>query len=198
MPGPHPDPPPGFSSHSLPIKAVTLDWHRVYRCALDPKFFGRAGQYRFDAPAGEFGVLYVSGSLAGAFIEVFGDSIRTIAGRNTLDSKSLSQRCWGRVHIARPVRLVDLTGQGLAAIGADDRLCSGDYGVSQRWAKAIYEHPSQPDGIYYRARHDPSQYSVALFDRVEQEVSIQSDGSLLFDAALLARLLRRYQLNVIT
>ena len=195
--GPHPEPSPNFSSRSLPIKSFRVEWYRIYRCALDPLFFGRTGSYRFDAPAGEFGVLYVARSRAGAFIEVFGDAARTTAGRNTLDRKALGLRCWGRVHTSRPMRLVDLTGRGLARLGADERLCSGGYDVAQRWARAIYLHPSQPDGIYYRARHDPSQRSVALFDRAEPDVQIQRDGTLLTDAVLLAQLLRRYHIGLI-
>jgi hypothetical protein len=55
-PGPHPEPSPAFSSRSLPIESFRVEWYRIYRCALDPLFFGRTGSYRFDAPAGEFGV----------------------------------------------------------------------------------------------------------------------------------------------
>jgi hypothetical protein len=95
------------------------------------------------------------------------------------------------------MRLVDLTGRGLARLGADERLCSGGYDVAQRWARAIYLHPSQPDSIYYRARHDPSQCSVALFDRAEPDVQIQPDGTLLTDGVLLAQLLRRYHIGLI-
>jgi len=42
-------------------------------------------------------------------------------------------------------------------------LNTGDYRISQRWAHAFQQHPSQPDGIYYRARHDTERFSVALF-----------------------------------
>jgi hypothetical protein len=90
-----------------------------------------------------------------------------------------------------------VTGPGLTTIGADERLCAGNYDVSQRWARAIYEHPSRPDGIYYRARHDPSQRSAAVFDRAARVITIEPDGSLLLDATLLSQLLRRYQINVI-
>lgn len=128
---------------------------------------------------------------------MFGDVIRSAAGRNTLDRTALGLRCWGRVRASRPLRLVDLTGRGLTTIGADERLCSGNYDVSREWARAIHEHPARPDGIYYRARHDPSQRSVAVFDRAARAITIEPDGSLLFDATLLAQLLRRYQINMI-
>ena len=109
-PGPHPNPVPDFPSLTLPIRSFNLEWYRIHRCALDPKFFGRTGAYRFDAPAGEFGVLYLARSQEGAFIEVFGDVIRSVAGRNTLDRTALGLRCWGWARTSRPLRLVDLTG----------------------------------------------------------------------------------------
>jgi hypothetical protein len=35
-------------------------------------------------------------------------------------------------------------------------LTSGSgYKNSQRWSRALRAHPSKPDGIYYRSRHDP-------------------------------------------
>src|SRR6478735_5682570 len=40
----------------------------------DPLFFGRSGLNRFDAPAGEYGVLYAGESVECAFIETFGSA----------------------------------------------------------------------------------------------------------------------------
>lgn len=34
-------------------------WIRLHECGRAAKFFGRTGENRFDAPAGEYGVLYV-------------------------------------------------------------------------------------------------------------------------------------------
>ncbi len=198
QPGPHPLPPADLSDRRLPIRTFNLaSWHRIHRCALDPLFFGDTVTYRFDAPVGEYGVLYCARTQAGAFIEVFGSQLGVGPARNTLDRKAVVLRCWTRVEAHRPLHLVDLTGRGLAAIGADERLCAGDYDVSRRWSEAFYDHPSAPDGIYYRARHDPSQRSVALFDRVERNVMAQPGGTLLTDAVLLAQMLRRYQIDLI-
>lgn len=196
-PGPLHDPPPDFPSVSLPLKPFNRDWYRVYRCAVGPLYFGKTVTYRFDAPAGEFGVLYIARSREGAFIETLGDAARNAVVRNTLQREDLERRCWAVVRSTRPLRLIDLTGHGLTRIGADERLCAGDYDASRRWAKAIYDHPQHPDGIYYRARHDPSQRSVALFDRVERDVIARPDGSLLTDTTMLARLLDRYGVDMI-
>jgi len=74
--------------------------------------------------------------------------------------------------------LVDLTGSGLARLGTDERLCAGDHGVTQQWTLALWAHPSHPDGLLYRARHDPSRYSLALYDRVADAVRATPWGSL--------------------
>jgi hypothetical protein len=71
----------------------------------------------------------------------------------TLTALALRDRA--KVNASRPLRFVDLTGEGLAWIGADSRLASGSYDVSQRWALALYRHPSQPDGLLYRTRIEP-------------------------------------------
>jgi hypothetical protein len=55
------------------------------------------------------------------------------------------------------------------------------------------------DGLYYRARHDPSRTSVALFDRVEPSVTVVRDGGVM-DARRqpqLAAILDHYQFSLI-
>jgi hypothetical protein len=69
------------------------------------------------------------------------------------------------IRFAGPLKLVDLSGPGLAAIGADARLCVGDYRVAQRWSRAFWVHPQKPDGILYLARHNPAIVCAAVFDR---------------------------------
>lgn len=71
---------------------------------------------------------------------------------------------WSLVAI-RPSRLVDLTGEGLAALGLDARISDADHEPAQAWSRAFYEHPDKPDGILYRSRRDPSRLAVAIYDR---------------------------------
>lgn len=61
----------------------------------------------FDAPDGEFGVLYMARSYEGAFIETLGDAARTAAVRNTLERDDFARRRWVMIHAAGPLRLVD-------------------------------------------------------------------------------------------
>jgi hypothetical protein len=97
------------------------------------------------------------------------------------------------VRTGRPLDLVDLTAQGLSQLTADDRLTSGDdYGLSQRWAQALWAHPDQPDGLVYRARHDPSKEAVAIFDRASPTLRLRRLRRILDDQAHLAQILDRY------
>jgi hypothetical protein len=139
-------------------------------------------------------VLYVAETLDGAFIETFGRS----PGLNTVSERQLSQRSLARVDVARPVRLVDLTGPGLARIGATASLLAGPHARAQAWSRALWLHPAAPDGLLYRARHDPSCLCVAIFDRVEHLVRGQSLGGLLAPdhLVLLGATLRRYDFSL--
>ena len=82
-----------------------------------------------------------------------------------LSESFLERRCVAKIRFAGRLRLVNLTGPGLAAIGADARLCVGDYRIAQLWSRAIWSHPQQPDGILYLSRHNPAILCAAVFDR---------------------------------
>ncbi|WP_437971510.1 RES family NAD+ phosphorylase [Sorangium sp. So ce260] len=194
--GPHPDPPLDFATRPLPITIFRRCWFRIHHLARDPLYFGRSGDNRFDAPAGEFGVLYVGKDERCSFIEVFGQA----TGVPLVEQGELAARGLVRVAPRRPLRLVNLMGEGLARLGADARLTSGEsYGAAHRWALAIHDHPRRPDGIAYAARHDPSRVCAALFERASAELEVIRLGSLADPehAALLARILDTYKFGLV-
>ena len=85
-------------------------------------------------------------------------------------------------------------------MGADNRLTTGDYQLSQRWALALWDHPKRPDGILYRSRHDPDQVCCGVFDR-RNDARIGRTLGALADTAnvgLLAGLLDRYGVGLMT
>jgi hypothetical protein len=169
---------------------------RIPRLAFAPLHFGRSGDNRFDAPAGEFGVLYVAKDERGAFIETFGHA----TGVRLVDHREIAARGLVRIVPRRPLRLVNLTGAGLARLGADARLTAGEsYDPPHRWARAIHDHPTQPDGIVYTARHDPSRLCAGIFDRAAGGLTVVSLGSLAdaTNVALLAGLLDRYDFGIV-
>ncbi|WP_437785808.1 RES family NAD+ phosphorylase [Sorangium sp. So ce1097] len=194
--GPHPDPPPGLAAMPLPVTIFRRCWFRIHRLAHAPLFFGRSGDNRFDAPAGEFGVLYAGKDAHCAFIEVFGHA----TGARLVEQGELAARGLARIAARRPLRLVNLAGGGLARLGADARLTSGEsYAAAHRWALAIHDHPRRPDGIVYAARHDPSRVCAALFDRASADLEVTPLGSLAdpAHAALLARVLDTYRFGLV-
>jgi uncharacterized protein (DUF2336 family) len=88
-----------------------------------------------------------------------------------------------------------MTGKGLVLLGADARLASGDYRVAQRWAQALWQHPSEPDGLLYHSRHDDERVCCAIFDRASKHLSEHNLGSLADqqNTQLLATLLDHYE-----
>lgn len=164
-------------------------WIRLHRCRRSARFFGKTGLYRFDAPAGEYGVLYAGEDDFCAFVEAFGDPLDI----RVISRGDLRQYCLSRVTASRPLHLVDLTAHGLSQLGADGRLTSGDdYALSQRWGRALWGHPQQPDGLVYRARHDPSKESVAIFDRATLVLRLRRLRRVLDDQAHLGEILKCY------
>lgn len=172
-----------------------MSWIRIHQRRYGAIFFGKTGRGRFDAPAGQYGTLYVALDAYGAFAETLGHT----TGRTAIDWDELEARALAEISVNRPLRLVDLSGEGLAHIGADDRLTSGDYRLSQPWALQLHEHPDQPAGLFYRARHDPSRLCAVIFDRAEDALTPVDLGPLTdpSNATLLARILETYRLRLI-
>ena len=79
-----------------------------------------------------------------------------------------------KIRFKETLRLIDMvTSGGLTRLGAESSLTSGSgYKNSQRWSRALRQHPSKPDGIYYRSRHDSARTAVALFDHCERSVEV--------------------------
>lgn len=171
---PLPQPPTALRDLKLPIVNTEHACIRIHRLAHEPAFWGRTGHNRFDAPSGDYGVLYAAETFDGAFIETFGD-----VSPKTVSVNSLAVRGVATVSPGRELQLVDLAGVGLSQLGLDARICTGDHAISQEWSQALWEHPLQPDGIWYAARHDANQRSVALFDRATSAVTIKSLSGLM-------------------
>jgi hypothetical protein len=173
-PGPHPLPPADLAGRAVPLLETAGPFYRIHLLEYSPLFFGRTGRYRFDAPGGEFGVLYAGRDAHCAFIETLGHN----TGLRLVASVDLRARGLARIESAWLLRLVDLTGAGLARLGADERLCAGGYAIAQQWALALAQHPEQPDGLCYRSRHDPTRLCVAIFEQAGVALSAHSVGSL--------------------
>jgi hypothetical protein len=170
------DPPPAnLSALKLPMVSVRRRKGALVRLAWpDPATYGgfrSSAKYRFDAPDGSFGVLYAAFELETAFAEsVLRDTpAHAKSLQVTLDYRDVADRQVVPLDTdaaARPLRLIKLYDRGLAAARTDNQIATvDDYAVTRRWAKALYEHPQQPDGIVYLSRFLAPHRSVVLFDR---------------------------------
>jgi RES domain len=144
-----------------PLKAISYSRDNVeknrYSRFNDPK--GRSPEQSRDI----YGVLYAALDQLVALRETIELTDSRLVIVETLESQCLSQ-----LYLRRDLILVDLSGAGLARIGADARLSTitnEEYQIPQAWSRAFYEHPDNVDGIYYRSRYDPRGLCVALFDR---------------------------------
>ncbi len=167
---------------------------RFYTAANDLIYFDRSTRGRFNAPDGSYGVLYAAEQLSGAFAETF---LRT-PGRTLLPPDLVRLKARARIRITRELRLIRLTGSGLARLGATAEVVHGGlpYNVPQAWSKALKEHPSQPDGVTYRARHDDDAICYALFDDMPLSVSEVSRDTELDSQDWFWRLADRYGIGI--
>ena len=198
------EPPQDFDRLSLVI--IEVDPGVLVRVAwADPTHhlsFGRRARYRFDAPEGEFGTLYAAFDFTTAFVEtVLRDSARhqPAGGLVILDYRALEQRRviqLGAGAESRPICLIKLYDDGLAAAHTDNQIASRDhYPTTQRWSQAFHGHPVGADGIVYMSRYMGSTRSVVLFDRAKDAVSEMASTPLLAHPEL-PDVLERFEIGI--
>jgi len=131
--------------------------------------FKREARYRFDSPDRSFGVMYATFELATAFAEaVLRDkpmhSDDVILDYHDLEARVVIELKRGPDN--RPLRLIKLYDEGLAAAHTDNQISARDhYPTTQRWAQIFHAHSITADGIVYMSRYMGARKSVALFDR---------------------------------
>jgi hypothetical protein len=203
QPGPPPEPPDDLADRQLPLLKAVPPWFQCYGIKRGALNFNPRSSGRFNAPDGEFATTYLSSSPEGAFAEKFLQSARHEGrGVNVISRGTLILHRLCRVSQpsgARPLNLVDLSGNGTAWIGADGRLSTltDDPGLVQRWALALWRHPERPDGVFYRARHDLSCFSIAVFDRASALLVADTTADVLQDRVVLAGLVGRYRFGLV-
>lgn len=202
VPGLHPDPPPDLSQRSLPITDYASEGYRIHRLRHAAKFFGRSRTHRWDAPHGEFGVMYTGATPFVAFAETLLPAPGTLAAITVsasgatvpVSATTVAIHGLALVTLVEPLRCVDLRGGGLARIGADGQLTSGSHLVAQRWSLALWRHPSTPDGILHHSRRDPDDTALAIFDRASEKTRVDPLGGFKEPKhrELLAKIYERY------
>lgn len=140
---------------------------RIHRKGQGAVFFGpgagKPPQNRFDAPAGEYGVLYAAGRLEGAFVETL---LRRPSGR-IVRRDYIEERLWTPIRLERPLTLAKIMDEGLLFHGVDASVsASDDYRPSRALALDLYNDFSSLEGLAYRSRHNNGEICYALFDRL--------------------------------
>jgi RES domain len=166
-------------------------WQRMHPEEHSALYFGKGRENRFDDPRSEYGVLYVAEDEFGAFVETFLRNPKlTLVARDELVKRRLSE-----IEASADLSLVDLTGKGLQRAGVTGDISTVPHEETWALSRAIHEHPSRPDGIRYRLKHDLERIGIAIFDRVKVAgLRVRSRGSLAdpSNAALLGKILEEY------
>lgn len=140
-----------------------------------PNSPGRRARFSPFTPAGSadaVAVLYGADDDLGALSEtVFHDVPVTGAAKHVPSSKLIHDQLI-ELECVRDLDLVDLTSHGLSRLGLTRlQLIESDprsYPETAEWARALHDHPTRPDGLYWVSRqHDISRCLVLFADRVD-------------------------------
>src|SRR5437870_12371902 len=105
-------PPPADLHDREPLiytASTTEVWCRSFQTGRDPIFFGKGGAYRWDAPNGDYGVLYLGADAYCAFMESIG---RGVLRTRFVSSSQLKHRQLCKMGFSRDLRLIDLVASG--------------------------------------------------------------------------------------
>jgi hypothetical protein len=159
----------------------------------------RQSSSRFSHPDSPCAVLYLGESKETCFWEAFGEELLdTMAGQKRgIAEESLEIRHFVEFTPPSNLRVLDTRdGRALQALGADHTTFKMPYAIAQTWARALMEHPGQPDGLLYESRLAPDgpRQCLALFDRLRLKrpgaIHAKDLGPMSEDVELLALLLR--------
>ena len=155
--------------------------HRVHAADKGARFYGkRDGTWRWDDPAGGYGVLYLGLTQDGPFAETL---LRRPAQRAVVWSE-VEKRRSARFKAIEPLHLADLHGKGLGWQGVtvsgvaadhDGKTYPGAYASTQAISAEVHA-TTDLDGIAYRSRLDPDQLCVALFERADHKIELVDEG----------------------
>ncbi|GAA4757915.1 hypothetical protein GCM10023328_47210 [Modestobacter marinus] len=184
--------PPPVDFPAPPADVATLDplltswtageeFHRCYDVDWGAREFyagtaSRRGRFHPMTPAGHsdpLPVLYGASDVAGALGESVFHNV-PVRGTKHVPYALLLHRLVVALVPQRDLTLVDLTSPGLSRLGlAHGELIGSDprsYPETAEWARALHDHPSQPDGLLWMSRlHNTSRALVLFGDRVPRD-----------------------------
>jgi RES domain len=180
----------------LPLRTFDRPtWYRGHKAVRGPLYFNPSAG-RFAAPDRQYGTLYLGEDEHVSFLEAFNQEIAdALPFGRVVSARRLANCCLCPVTAEARLTLVDLTnGAALRRLSpdADNRINDGPHAVSQRWALAFWQHPTRPDGLFYRSRRAPERCAIALYDRAAASLRSHCDQNVLRDPDRLAAILISY------
>ena len=174
------NPTSAFASVTLDLRTVPVgqSYGRIHRNNFpDPLSFGK-NPTRFSDPrrrvaANRFGVFYVGSSLKVCFVEtLIRDERDGVVGTIDIAESELGDRYYSTLAAARPLTLLDLTGDGPVRMGIPSDVVRGSrQGLARRWSVAIYDHPAMVDGLLYPSRLN-TELNIAVYDRAAEKFAV--------------------------
>ena len=155
--------------------------HRVHVAGVSARWYGRKdATWRWDDPAGGYGILYLGKSAVGPFAETL---LRTPTDRHLLWEQVARRRTAAFVTL-RPIRLAKLHGPGLAWFLATTADLAADFDpitnpgayIKPQQLLAQINKETALDGIQYRSRFDSDQFCIALFERADAAITLREEG----------------------
>lgn len=202
MPSGGPTPPDDLQTKDLPTHTYQSG-EVLYRIQetrhSSPVHFGTSGQNRFDDPSQSFGICYLSESKEGAFVETIG---RMALEQETIPGRLIETNEIVQLKLKGSLEVVDFDGPALLRLRGESSVTTGEnnYQVSQQWAAAFHEHPQCVDGLRYRAKHQPEEHSVAIFERwdaIGKYLACKSGSIDEEHRGFLADMIRKFDLKIV-
>ena len=174
----------------------------VYR--NKPLYYGRDGTNRYDAPARNYGVLYLGRDLPTALMEsVFHKHQWDKDTKRSIALAEVESRLVRAVGVLEALLLADLTAEGVMAgyFGLNlEQLASRSYTHTQQVSGQVHamlggDDAPLFDGVLYPSRNNYPAASIALFERAEKKVKVIEDIDLP-DHADWARFVADYGIGV--
>jgi hypothetical protein len=187
-------PPPWLRSADLEITSYPAgsSWSRCHNTGEHPIFFGpgvgNLPRHRFDAPDGEYQVLYVGLNYEAAFVE----TLLRNPSRKIVDVVDLENRSIEILQNDNSISLVRAHGSGLSRMGTTAELVTMPYEDSRMWSLDLWHHYSEPDGLVYFSRHNPEHFCAAMFKRSHCTFSVSQTTPLLDDPRRVRDLLEKH------
>jgi hypothetical protein len=167
-------------------------------------YFGRDGTNRYDAPARDYGVLYLGMDLPTALMEsVFHTHHWDRDTRRSIALAEVQRRLVRVVGALVDLCLADLTAEGVMAgyFGLNlEQMASRDYTHMQRVSAQVFAMTGAADvplfdGVLYPSRNNYPGRTVALFDRAGKKVTVVDDIDLV-DHVDWPRFVEQYGLGI--